>query len=113
MATFAIVLPLALALVFVGVQVALWAVAAHAASLAATEGAAAASVDLATGATTATTTLHDLAGGLVHDPAVSVGETAGVIEVRIQAAVLSLFPGLPLDVTARASLAAQTFRAGE
>jgi hypothetical protein len=112
-ATFAIVLPLALALVFVGVQVALWAVAAHAASLAATEGAAAASVDLATGGTTATTTLHDLAGGLVHDPAVSVSEAGAVVQVHIQAGVVSLFPGLPLDVTARASLAAQTFRAAE
>lgn len=113
MATFAIVLPLALALVFVGVQVALWALAAHAASLAATEGASAASVDLATGAKSATTTLHDIAGGLVSDPIVSVSEAAGVVEVTVHAGVVSLFPGLPLDVSARASLAAQTFRANE
>jgi len=112
-ATFAIVLPLALALVWIGVQVALWAVAAHAATLAATEGAAAAAVDPASGVPTARSALVELAGGLVHDPAVALSEVNGVAEVTVHAGVIDLFPAMDLAVTGRASLPAQVFRGSE
>jgi len=107
-----IVFPVAMLLVLLLVQGALWFLGRSVATDAAADGARAAAVvggTDASGEQAAQSDLRQLAGPMLHATTVTATRSAGRIEVTVSGTAESIFPGLSLPVTASAAQPIERF----
>lgn len=108
-----LVFPALLVLILAIVQFGLWYEAEHAAIAAAQQGAQAARLQggsAAAGKLAATGFLHEAAPTLVEQPAVRVTRSATTAQAIVTGFVVSLIPGLHLQVSASSSAPVEAFR---
>jgi hypothetical protein len=110
-----LVLPAVMALVTLGLQLAMWGLAAHALSLGVAEGGATARArtgDPQAAATTVRNDVHDIAGSLVGSLKIEVRTLPNdFVAVSATGVVPTVFPGLDLHVSADSTGPVQGFRA--
>ena len=108
-----IVFPVAMLLVLILLQAALWFLGRSVAQDAAQDGARAAALlggGPGTGAQAARDDLLQLAGPMLSSASVSVTETAGRAQVRVSGVAESILPGFSLEVSASAAEPVEEFR---
>jgi len=108
-----IVFPVAMLLVLILLQAALWFLGRSVAQDAAQDGARAAALlggGPGAGAQAARADLVQLAGPMLSSTSVSVTETAGRAQVRVSGVAESILPGFSLEVSASAAEPVEEFR---
>jgi hypothetical protein len=110
------VVPVVMLLMMVGLQFALYGLAAHAVALAAAEGGASARATTGGAGPARALVARELsavAGNVVENPTVSISTGAGdQVSVSVSGAVPSILPGLHLSVNSVSDGPAQLFRGG-
>lgn len=110
-----LVMPVLMALLLFALQLVLWALAAHALTLAVTEGGAVATAALGSpdqALSLVTADVHAVAGSLIGSLHVAVVRSrSDIVEVRASGTVLAVLPGIHLHVSAASVGPEQVFRA--